>query len=536
MTRLASLEWALSLAFTATAVSLLAIQTSQAGGLWRDECGSVQLARMSSWTEIWEKFTFEAFPLLFPASLRCFTEVFGVSDSALRAYGLVTGLLLVLALWWNSWLLRRQPPLLGLAILGLNANVLIWGTTVRGYGPASVMIVVTFGLLAQVLRSPGPGWIAAALGAALTSVQLALHNCFLLLALVLAATCAAMLERKRREAIVLFGIGAVCAASMLMYVPRYTHVTWNRMVRREVSVGELCAWLVNAAASPSRIMLLIWGGLGLLALLGIAIRFARPQDSSTDERMLGRYGLLSAVLAPACYLFFLKLVSYSQAVWYYIILLCLMGSVLDFLIAVLATSERARQARALLVLCLLLFLPGRLWPLLPMRLSNMRQIADQVTQAAAPEDLILVNPWCLGVGFNWYYHGPAQWRSVPPLADLRVHRYDLLEARMTAAEPLRDLPVEIERTLNAGHRIWLVGNYDDAPSEPRFILSPAPDPVQGWSEAAYQRSWTEQLKAILQAKQVDLQPVDLADSGGAPALEQAALWVGSRSPSEKTAD
>ena len=66
-------------------------------------------------------------------------------------------------------------------------------------------------------------------------------------------------------------------------------------------------------------------------------------------------------------------------------------------------------------------------------------MAAEVSQKAGPNDLVIVHPWYYGLTFAYYYRGTAPWTTLPPLADYRFHRYDLLKAelqRTNAIEPV----------------------------------------------------------------------------------------------------
>ena len=150
-------EWATAILLTIAVVSLMVVRALHAGGLWRDECAAVQLARMPTFTDIAKNFQYEAFPLLFPTVVRGYTNVFGTSDIAFRMFGLAVGVLLLAVLWFNAWQLGGAPPLLSLSLLGLNTSVLVWGTSVRGYGLGMVLIflVILINALACGVRRAG---------------------------------------------------------------------------------------------------------------------------------------------------------------------------------------------------------------------------------------------------------------------------------------------------------------------------------------------------------------------------------------------
>ncbi|MEY2602022.1 MAG: hypothetical protein QOJ36_1341, partial [Verrucomicrobiota bacterium] len=121
------------------AIFLLAVRANHAGALWRDECASVQLARMPSVSDVLRNFQHEAFPPFFPLIVRIYTILFGSSDTVLRIFGFCVGCFVISAFWINSRLFRTDVPLVGLALMSLNTTFFVWGTTIRGYGLGSAL-------------------------------------------------------------------------------------------------------------------------------------------------------------------------------------------------------------------------------------------------------------------------------------------------------------------------------------------------------------------------------------------------------------
>jgi hypothetical protein len=126
-------EFYAALLITLLLVWLHLTRMTHAGGLWRDEAGAAQVALMPSVHELTQVFQHEAFPLLFPLTVRMYAAFAGAGDTAFRVFGLLAGLSIIAALWINSKLLFDGVPLLSLALLGLNASVLQWGDSLRGY-------------------------------------------------------------------------------------------------------------------------------------------------------------------------------------------------------------------------------------------------------------------------------------------------------------------------------------------------------------------------------------------------------------------
>jgi predicted membrane-bound mannosyltransferase len=120
------LDWILALTVTAAAVFLHLAFLKDAGGLWRDEAGVVRLATLPAFGETWKYLGHESCPLFFPAAIRFWSVTgLGGTDFGLRIYGLIVGLLLLGASWFNAWTLTRSVPLISLGLLAANIAVVL---------------------------------------------------------------------------------------------------------------------------------------------------------------------------------------------------------------------------------------------------------------------------------------------------------------------------------------------------------------------------------------------------------------------------
>ena len=123
-----------------------------AGALWRDEAGVARIATLPTTREVWSNVGHESCPILFPALLRVWSFIVGGSDVALRAFGFIVGLLALGALWLNSWFFHRSAPLIALGLLAVNPSVVRWGDSLRAYGMASVLMLVTLAMVWRFVR------------------------------------------------------------------------------------------------------------------------------------------------------------------------------------------------------------------------------------------------------------------------------------------------------------------------------------------------------------------------------------------------
>ena len=493
-------EWITAILLSLIVLFLLVARAKHAGGLWRDECAVVQLAEMPTFADITRNFQHEAFPLLFPATIRAYTNVFGTTDTALRGFGLAVGVLLICVAWFNSRFIGSGVPLLLLGLIGLNTTFLTWGTSIRGYGLGSVLIIFAFGLVAGAVLKSTPIRIAAASLACFASVQCLLHNIVLLLALGLSVIIVSLVRRDLKGAFVAIGIGGLCAILLLPYVEPYSSgSTWNIVVKAQVTLPSLWTQLNSAFGNPSPLMARVWHIL-FVALIGgsiwrlYVIRFNKP----APEWDLLLFGVLVAIASVIGYYAFLRILNYTTRPWYYLALISILGAALDLVAASLSKIAWIRIGRIVFVLVALVGLVFADWPKVTERQTNIDIVAHKLEEIAAPKDLIVVSAWQYGIAFNWYYRGATPWVTLPMITDHQIHRYDLLKAKMMSSSPIEDLLDLISRTLASGNRIWFVGGIRVLrDGEEPLSLPPAPNSKFGWNNLAYMESWRQQLGAFL---------------------------------------
>jgi hypothetical protein len=533
--KLQKLEWIAACVLTALALFLHVSRFLHAGALWRDEAAAVGLATQPSLGEVFQTFPHEAFPLVFPLAVRTWVAVTGGGDTALRVFGLLVGLGILAALWRNAWIVSRTPPLVSLALLGISPVLFQYGDAVRGYGLGSLFLLLTFGSLAAGLWRgvpPSRGGRIATLLFALLAVHCLIPSWALLCALCAAAAAVHLWRRRRREAVFALGIGFVAVLSLLPYAgPLLRAREWNAVVQSPsaLSLDTLGGGLLGVAGAPvpaakwAWVVALVLAVLGGLRLLG-ARPTLEPEGEPGRDRSL--FGLLTVALGGAACFLFLSLLRYDPRPWYYLPLLVLLGSAFDLLIAGLGTAPGRRLALAAgaLALGVALFLPAR--GSAALRQTNVDLIAQAVTRAASPADLVLVNPWYDGISFGRYYHGSTPWLTLPEITDHRFHRYDLLKPRLASPRPINDVLEALGATLGAGHRVWLVGGLHMLKPGYRVLtLPPAPLSHWGWSDVPYSVAWSQQVGAFLQAHALRGGAVNVPAPGPVSDYERLRLLV-----------
>src|SRR5438477_6895762 len=102
MPSLRKIEWGMTLLATALAVYLHLVFFKNAGALWRDEINSVNIATLSSISDVWKHIEFDSFPIFWLVVLRAWSVLTGASDFFYRLLGLGIGITVLTALWFNA--------------------------------------------------------------------------------------------------------------------------------------------------------------------------------------------------------------------------------------------------------------------------------------------------------------------------------------------------------------------------------------------------------------------------------------------------
>ena len=488
---LRKIEWVIGALITAAAVYLHWVNFQSAGALWRDEAGIVRIATLPAAGEMWSNIGHESCPILFPALIRAWSVTVGGSDAALRVFGFIIGLLMLGAVWFNGWLFHRSAPLITLGLLAVNPSVVRWGDSLRAYGLASVLMLATLAIVWRFARSPNlKHWLAAG-SVAVISVRCLFQNSFLLLAVCAAAAAVRMRRRDFKNALAALAIGVPAAMTLLPYRAIIREAQgWS--VLSQIGFLPALIWknLSDAMSSTVPWLRWLWIALALIAIArcvkGIRIM---PDEVENDANSVALFAGTALIVGLIAFFIFLWIARMPTQVWYFLPLMTFGAVCIDA--ALSNWPARWQVWRCVFAILALLCLPGAR-ELTSYRQTNMDLIAGVLHERADPRDLIIVHPWTFGVSFDRHYVGPTPWTTVPPLADHRFHRYDLLKAKMMLENPAQSVCDQIAATLRAGNHVWLVGDIPLSQTPPPQIR-PAPNNPWGWLDDPYSDVWGAQI-------------------------------------------
>jgi len=507
------LERIVGLAATAVLVVLHVVFLAHAGALWRDEVNLVNLSTMPL-PEVWANLEFDSTPLGFIALLRAWMGIgLGATDFSLRILGCVLGLGVLGVLWRNALRFGGGIPLVSLALLGFNATVITHGDSIRGHGLGMLTALLTFGLVWQLVDRPSARNALLALASAVVSVHAVFFNVVILLGVCVGGAAVALRRRQWNTIGLLAVVGWVPVLSLLPYIAVFqSRKAWNFILEFPVDLGGIWDRFVAASRLSGPLTHWLWIGLALIGILAVlAANWRGAQGSPGRPAEVGLFSGVALVAGLIAYLLFLLRLSYPAQPWYFLVLMALVASCLDG--ALLAVPRQPlRIARVVVAITVMALALGPVWRSVHVRKTNLDLIAAKLAQFSEPGDVILVTPWFIGITFDRYYRGAAEWLTIPPLSSHKLHRWDQLKEAMASPDVMRPVLSRIETALQSGHRVWLVGPVV-IPAEgqgPPVIPTAAPS---GFREEPYYRAWATQAGYVLRRDALHAEVVPVPTDG-----------------------
>lgn len=503
---------------TFAAIWLRWIAALSAGSLWRDEAAGVEVANLPGLGAMWNNMQYDSFPALWLLLARAVGNVAGsTDDTALRVLGFVIGVGVVGILWLYARAFGHRVPLVSLTLLGLAPSVIIWGDSARAYGLAMLTIILAGALIWRFVERPGIARFIAAVIGATAAVHVVFFNSVLLVAFCAGAIAVCVRKKAWRYAALVFTIGAIAAVSLVPYAGMLKGAsTWRLLARvPEYNVGWFWVKLIDVLSPAGRWTIMLWLQLLAVALFS-AVRTMRskqaPRLSETQHDAV-IFSAVSIVVGVGAQLLFMERLSYYPSPWYYLPLLALVAVCTDGLYGVLTRARAARIARVVVIAAVAgaTIFPARSAVTMPM--TNVDQVTARLKSIAHSTDLVLVDPWFLGVSFYRYYGGPAPWTTVPPIGVYPFHRYDLIKQKMMLADqtaPVEPVIRAAEETLRAGGKVFIAGRLGVLPiGEKPILLSGAPLQGNEWPEDQYRKEWSSMILYSLRQHATSIERVPL---------------------------
>jgi hypothetical protein len=499
------------------------------GGLWRDEVNSVNLVNLPSMVDFWEKFQSDSFPILWFLLLKVWIFIgFGGTDLALRAMGLIIGLGTLGALWYSGRSLGTRLPMISLVLFAMSPTAFV-GDSLRAYGLGFLLILLSLGTMWRVLRDPTARRMAVSAVAVILSVQCLYSNSFLIFAICMGAVAVCIYRHHWKLTIFPLGVGMLAAASVLPYIGTVSRASdWDMIVKIPVTLSWIFYRFREAIDPSGALLTWIWFALALLAVIAFILVLVKSvEDVSGKQKDLAVFLLVTMPLGIIAYIVFIKILSYPTQAWYYLPLMAVLIIIIERGIDIVCNIyPPGRIIRIMCILGMAIFVFMNSWDAAHTRKTNMDVLAAKLASLSDKDDLIVVCPFYFGVSFAYYYKGSTPWVTIPEIAEQRVHSYDMFKIKMMQTDPIKSIIQKMTKTLQNGHRVWLVGglNFLREGETPR-MLPPAPNSPYGWSEGMYQIAWSEESAFTLQTHGQTLEQIRIPIGTPVNKLEDVPLLV-----------
>lgn len=459
-------------------VCLLAVGQTHMGPLWRDEINTKWMSLRSGPVELWRYMCYDSFPVAWYLIVRGWIEAgLAPTDAGFRWLGACVALGLVGAALWAARQQGKRLPLLFIALFLLSSVLLRFGTSLRAYGMGVLTMLLMIGHVVAYVDRPGRARLAYATIATLLAVHTIYYNSAILAVLCGAGVATLLVARRWRAAGALALLGGVACASVLPYIlgPLHRAGTWGSFIRADVTLGmllERCRWTIDAS-HPG----LVWGWIALALGVYAGCAWGLLRWHSPRRRRRALFILLAMPLLAIVHFRFLMTLSILTQPWYYITFLGFMALLIDRGADLFIRRHAiARAAPLLAAAAIVLFTSGNLMGVVQTRMSDMDLVAQSVTASAGADDYVLIQPWHLGISFEYFYRGVAPWSTIPSLTDLHTHRVDLVRDSLMNPQGAQVLVDRVGKCLDAGGRVWYIGHPQLPP--PGRMIRPIPTPLE----------------------------------------------------------
>src|SRR5262249_6506485 len=199
-------------------------------------------------------------------------------------------------------------------------------------------------------------------------------------------------ERRWRDTLPIFAVGAAATVSLLPYIPLIARAHWY--VIYKVGFRFSFGWkqLSVATGSPLTVFTWVWVALWIGALTAtILVLFWRRALLPTLVRSLFLFAATSLLLGAAGYALFLKLAELPTHPWHYVPLMAFSVVCLDTIF--LAAWRWARAAAAILAALTISATFLFELPAVKCRQTNIDLIAAGLSNEVGPNDYVIVYPF-----------------------------------------------------------------------------------------------------------------------------------------------
>jgi len=437
----------------------------------------------------------------------------------LRLWGHIISLGILVSLFFSCRILTGRVPLLATALVVFNISIYYYCSTIRSYGLAVLLIMPCCAAFWRLAQGPSRWNLIACFTFSILACHASYQNSYLLFAIGIAAAGVCAVCRLWKRTFWILAICFISGCSMFVYLSAiYEYRDACEILRRELEFSAVARAFANALVGHNIPLLVIWLLLSVGTPLFLIFQTLSECKVSRKTPSLALYLLILGIVAFTSGLIFFMTQGIAPFPWHYTPFIAIAGLIVEAASHWQGNKAWRWLGRVTLACIIIVVSLPSLWEKAFLRRTNMDLICNLLAEDAHPNDLILVNPFWLSPNFKYYYHGQAQWNTLPLTATdvlSSVQPYARIKQLMTTADPLEKTIEEIRNTLSSNNRVWIVGGVQFTSSNVApESLPPAPRSPSGWNCYPYAQSWSAQVGFFLQAHAARTQivpvPVDLS--------------------------
>lgn len=501
------IEWALVGLVSLLTIYLQIVLYQNAGSFWRDEVSSITIAGKPSFGAMWTSLPSDSFPALFATLLRVWIFAGpGATESGIRLFGTLLALGVVAAVIISCKTLTGRLPVLAFSLIALNGTMFYFGSSIRAYGLAALLIILCCVAFYKLAQRPSILHGAAALILAIISAHANYQNSYCLLGIGIAAAGVCAISRLWIRSLLILTLCSISALSLLIYLPIITTYTMATATTRfDLHWKQITGEFIEALAGSHDALKLFWGVVLIAATFSLIIQYVRQSgsDSGRQNPSIELYCLIMALIAGAAGFTFFKMNSMFPFPWHYAPFIVLVGIIVEVGIRSPRHVAWVSYTRLVVSCLVILFSMQPIWKLAHVRRTNLDLVSSVVAREAGAHDLVLLAPYFLSTGFSYHYKGQAEWSTLPSLPKEEgstIVDYSNIKKLMVRTDGIEPTLSRIRDTLAAGHRLWIVGGgvIFLPPKTLPPHLPPAPQLKSGWNSTPYIQAWSMQVGYFIQ--------------------------------------
>ena len=246
---------------------------------------------------------------------------------------------------------------------------------------------------------------------------------------------------------------------------------------------------------------------------------------SKPENDLPVFAGVTLVLALTGFVWFIWKAAQVTQPWHYLPLVALVAVCLDLGLPFGQRRWRAPLLGLAIATAIIAIPTG--YRDLKWRFTTVDLAAAKLKTSAMSEDFVIVTPWYAGISFNRYYQAQAPWTTLPTLTNHTIHLATGVLDQMEKPHAMQPILEKISATLQAGHRVWVVGWMDVPPAGVPMPADLPPPPLKyaGWSYMPYALRWNAQVAQFLSNHSQQFSRLPLPIKGSANFNEDLGLFI-----------